>query len=109
VTRALGDDSIPCIRQETLLALPTHQRGIQAAVEPVLPVHGDQLVRGHRPRLALERAGRKASRISTDARRPRNASSSCTTGTPNTAITASPMNFSTEPPCRSTIAFIRSK
>jgi hypothetical protein len=32
-----------------------------------------------------------------------------TTGTPNTAITASPMNFSTEPSCRSTIAFIRSK
>ena len=31
------------------------------------------------------------------------------TGTPNTAITASPMNFSTLPPCRSTIAFIRSK
>ena len=28
---------------------------------------------------------------------------------PNTAITASPMNFSTLPPCRSTIAFIRSK
>ena len=31
------------------------------------------------------------------------------TGTPNTAITASPMNFSTLPPWRSTIAFIRSK
>ena len=30
-------------------------------------------------------------------------------GTPNTAITASPMNFSTVPPCDSTIAFIRSK
>jgi hypothetical protein len=29
--------------------------------------------------------------------------------TPNTAITASPMNFSTAPPCDSTIAFIRSK
>jgi hypothetical protein len=28
---------------------------------------------------------------------------------PNTAITASPMNFSTVPPCDSTIAFIRSK
>ena len=39
-----------------------------------------------------------ASRISTAARHARNASSSCTTGTPNTAITASPMNFSTEPP-----------
>ncbi len=37
-------------------------------------------------------------------RRPR-----ARTGTPNTAITASPMNFSTEPPCRSTIPLIRSK
>src|SRR5829696_8804395 len=50
-----------------------------------------------------------ASRISTAARNARSASSSRTTGTPNTAITASPMNFSTLPPCRSTIAFIRSK
>jgi hypothetical protein len=30
-------------------------------------------------------------------------------GTPKTVITASPMNFSTVPPCDSTIAFIRSK
>ena len=37
------------------------------------------------------------------------ASSSCTTGTPKTAITASPTNFSTVPPWRSTISFIRSK
>jgi hypothetical protein len=50
-----------------------------------------------------------ASRISIAARQARNASSSCATGTPNTAITASPMNFSTEPPCASTIALIRSK
>ena len=50
-----------------------------------------------------------AARISTAARQARRASSSCTCGTPNTAITASPMNFSTEPPCDSTIAFIRSK
>jgi hypothetical protein len=51
----------------------------------------------------------KASRISIAARQARSASSSCATGTPNTAITASPMNFSTEPPCDSTIPFIRSK
>jgi hypothetical protein len=30
-------------------------------------------------------------------------------GIPKTAITASPMNFSTVPPWRSTVAFIRSK
>ena len=35
--------------------------------------------------------------------------SSSATGTPNTAFTASPMNFSTVPPCDSTIAFIRPK
>ena len=50
-----------------------------------------------------------ASRISTAARQARNASSSCAAGIPKTAMTASPMNFSTVPPCASTIAFIRSK
>ena len=39
-----------------------------------------------------------ASRSSAAARTARRASSSCTTGTPKTAITASPMNFSTVPP-----------
>jgi hypothetical protein len=47
--------------------------------------------------------------ISTAARQALSASSSCAAGTPNTAITASPMNFSTEPSCDSTITFIRSK
>jgi len=36
-------------------------------------------------------------------------SSSCTAGTPNTAITASPMNFSTVAPCRSSVARDTSK
>jgi hypothetical protein len=48
-------------------------------------------------------------RSSAAARTARRASSSCTVGTPKTAITASPMNFSTVPPCRSTIAFAVSK
>ena len=39
-----------------------------------------------------------ASRISAAARTARSASSSCAVGIPNTAITASPTNFSTEPP-----------
>ena len=52
------------------------------------------------PRFApRSRAPANASRISTAARQARSASSSCTAGTPNTATTASPMNFSTEPPC----------
>ena len=44
-----------------------------------------------------------ASRISIAARTARRASSSWTCGRPKTAIAASPMNFSTEPPCRSRI------
>jgi hypothetical protein len=59
-------------------------------------------------RASIPSAG-KASRISIAARQARRASSSCTLGTPKTAITASPMNFSTVPPCRSMISFIRSK
>ena len=43
------------------------------------------------------------------ARTARRASSSWTTGTPKTAITASPMNFSTVPPWRSITARIASK
>jgi hypothetical protein len=49
-----------------------------------------------------------AARISQAARTARRASSSCATGTPETAITASPTNFSTVPPCRSRICRIRS-
>ncbi len=42
----------------------------------------------------------RRSRISAAARTARSASSSCRTGIPNTAITASPMNFSTVPSWR---------
>ena len=49
------------------------------------------------------------SRISAAARTARRASSSWTLGIPNTAITASPMNFSTVPPWRSMIARISEK
>ena len=41
------------------------------------------------------------SRIASAARTARSGSSSCAGGAPKTAITASPMNFSTVPPCRS--------
>ena len=46
------------------------------------------------------RAPRRAC-ISSAARHARSASSSCASGTPKTASTASPTNFSTVPPCRS--------
>ena len=39
-----------------------------------------------------------AVRIASAARTARSGSSSCATGAPNSAITASPMNFSTVPP-----------
>ena len=47
--------------------------------------------------------------MSAAARAARSASSSCSTGMPNTAMTASPMYFSTVPPCRSIAARIVSK
>ena len=50
-----------------------------------------------------------ASRSSWAARTARSASSSRIVGTPKTAITASPMNFSTVPPCRSIAARAASK
>ena len=43
------------------------------------------------------------------ARTARRASSSCSRGRPKTAMTASPMNFSTTPPCRSSSARMVSK
>ena len=60
-----------------------------------------------RSRSALTRS--RPSRISSAARTARSASSSWTAGTPNTATIASPMNFSTVPPCRSSVACIVSK
>ena len=50
-----------------------------------------------------------ALRMSAAARVARRASSSCSLGMPKTAITASPMYFSTVPPCRSSTLRISSK
>ena len=47
--------------------------------------------------------------MSAAARTARSASSSCRRGRPNTAITASPMNFSMRPPCRSSTVRMASK
>lgn len=51
----------------------------------------------------------RRSTISAAALQARSASSSWATGRPNTAFTASPTNFSTRPPWRSTVARIASK
>ena len=50
-----------------------------------------------------------AVRMSTAARAARSASSSCETGIPKTAMTASPANFSTVPPWRASTADTASK
>ncbi len=50
-----------------------------------------------------------ASRIASAARTALSGSSSCVVGAPNTAITASPMNFSTVPPRRSSSSRSRAK
>src|SRR5215210_644166 len=63
------------------------------------------------PALTAARASSPRSRIAARIARPdrtaRSASSSCATGAPKTAITASPTNFSIVPPNRSTSAFAR--
>ena len=68
------------------------------------PVPGDHLAGGdpgppRRARHRRRRPGARASRISAAARTARRASSSWTRGMPNTAMAASPMNFSSTPPC----------
>ena len=77
---------------------------------PSVWVVGDHLARvdalpvaSRPPRLEfeLEVQVRHRQRISAAARTARRASSSWTVGTPKAAITASPMNFSAVPPCRS--------
>jgi class 3 adenylate cyclase len=59
--------------------------------------HEDDAERAVRAALAIRDSIGEELQIRT----ARSASSSCATGAPNTAITASPMNFSTVPPCRS--------
>ena len=87
-------------RAATLTASPVASRSsVPVTTSPVLTP-----IRRLRRRA---RAGRRASPPPPGrpaARRPR-----APAGTPNTAMTASPMNFSTVPPCDSTIPFIRSK
>ena len=81
----------------------------------------DRVERRRPPRRSARRrapAGRAAasrpsastrSTISSAERTARSASSSCATGVPHTAITASPMNFSTVPPWRCTASEAASK
>jgi hypothetical protein len=58
-------------------------------------------------RLEAAPSSTTSARISAAARAARSASSSWRCGRPNTATTASPMNFSTRPPCRSAAARTR--
>ena len=62
---------------------------------------GDGRLAGQDAGPCLDAAGRSPGTPATRsiaARTARSASSSCATGAPHTAITASPMNFSTVPP-----------
>ena len=102
--RGDADQHLPRVR--CLLQPRCHVHGV-AGRQPLLGA--DQHLASVDPDPTLQAELRQGLPHSTAARHARSASSSCTTGTPNTAITASPMNFSTEPPCDSTIPFIRSK
>ena len=76
---------------------------IGATTSPVLtPVRISSVTLWSRASRSFSSTSR--SRISSAACSARAASSSRTLGTPKTAITASPMNFSTEPPHASTTA-----
>jgi hypothetical protein len=96
-----GDNDLPS--SVSLFEIAKRLRGLAQRIRPV-DDRGDFV-----PMRASTRSSGSAARISDAARNARSASSSCAAGTPNTAITASPMNFSTVPPWRSTIAFIRVK
>ena len=62
-----------------------------------------------RPRASSVSSAASSVRMSAAARTARSASSSWTTGMPKTAITASPMNFSTVPPWCSMTRFMTAK
>ena len=77
-----------------------HLAGVDPDADPQL---------GHPARPSSEAFSRStAFCMSSAARTARSASSSCARGRPKTAITASPMNFSTVPPWRSTAIRISS-
>ena len=96
----ISPDSAACSsRAATLTTSPvTSASPAPAMTSPVLTP-----IRACKPRAVT------ASRSSTDARSARSASSSWRVGIPKTAITASPINFSTVPPCRSSAVRASSK
>ena len=109
----LDDDRVP--HEQPRLGADEHLTARGSLLEPrgdVDRVAGDErvalaadddLARCSAPIRASSPCSAIAARISDAARTARNASSSCETGIPKTAITASPTNFSTDPPCRSMI------
>ena len=122
VSGSTGTNAIDARRRPVRALADEHGPGLGCGLQPrrgVDQVAGDQALvdRAERgDRLAGEHAGaglqrqaelaRRArstrSTISSAARTARSASSSCATGVPQTAMTASPMNFSTMPPWRCT-------
>ena len=96
----------------TLTASPVTSRcprtGSPAMTSPVLTPRRFVKVTPQ-PRATSSFNSASALRISAAARTARRASSSCTLRSPNTAMIASPMNFSTVPPWPSRMSLIRSK
>ena len=92
-----------CNRDAVLIASPANTRSPTPAFAPrrtsVSPVFTPTRNRSGAPPIASNSSA--ASTIRNPARTARSGSSSCAAGTPNTPTTASPMNFSTTPPCAS--------
>ena len=112
-TSTSPDSAAACSRAATLTTSPVTIASPGAAssaarTEPVLtPTRTASSTPWVRASRAFTWSRRRS--IASPALTARSGSSSCATGTPNTAITASPMNFSTRPPSASASARIASK
>ena len=90
VTKPWPDDESPATTSPVLMPIRISSRVAQLASSSAL-------------------SSESRARIAAAARTARSASSSCNVGAPKTAMTSSPMNFSTVPPWLSTICAISTK
>ena len=98
---------LPTFTAEPVTKVPPADAWPETASPVLIPIRSRK--RTPRSRSSASSRAWTAVSMSSAARIARRASSSCATGTPKTAITSSPANFSTVPPCRSIALRISSK